>query len=105
MAYYLPLSTGSVKKWGSETEDFWCCHCTLLQANAFHHRAIYYQDGDVLTAAQYLPSETSFDIDGHRVHVRQTEGVSADTIRITPEAYTQHERPEYTDMVFQIDCD
>ena len=41
IAYYLPLSAGSRKKWGSETEDFWCCHCTLLQANANHREGIY----------------------------------------------------------------
>ena len=37
VAYYLPLMQGAHKHWGSRTEDFWCCHCSLVQANAIHH--------------------------------------------------------------------
>ncbi len=43
ITYYLPLAVGSQKKWGSELEHFWCCHCTLLQANAIFNEGIYYQ--------------------------------------------------------------
>ncbi len=61
VCYYLPMHPGSVKRWGSETEHFWCCHCTLLQANAEHHESIYYleqrENGENrLYVAQYLPS-------------------------------------------------
>jgi DUF1680 family protein len=32
ISYFLPLNAGAKKGWGSETNDFWCCHGTLVQA-------------------------------------------------------------------------
>ena len=34
VAYFLPLEPGAQKIWGSPTDDFWCCHGTLVQAQA-----------------------------------------------------------------------
>src|SRR5665647_2082442 len=31
VTYFLPLEGGARKVWGSPTEDFWCCHGTLVQ--------------------------------------------------------------------------
>lgn len=104
--YYLPLAAGSQKKWGSETEHFWCCHCTLLQANAIHNRAIYYQKDDEITIAQYLPSETSLFIKNTRIHLKQEEGnKTGESIRILPEAYEQPRRPDQIKMEFTITAD
>lgn len=103
VTYYLPLLAGSQKKWGSETEDFWCCHCTLLQANAIHNRSIYYKSGDTLTVAQYIPSKTVFNIDGRDVFLTQTTGHgNGETIRILPEAYTSLKRPDSFLSVIKI---
>jgi len=55
--YYLPLAPGSQKEWGSETEHFWCCHCTLVQANAVFHEDIFFQKDNSIYVAQFLPSE------------------------------------------------
>ena len=33
VTYFLPLRSGSTKKWGTPTDDFWCCHGTLIQAH------------------------------------------------------------------------
>jgi DUF1680 family protein len=33
IAYFLPLRAGSVKAWGTPTQDFWCCHGSLVQAH------------------------------------------------------------------------
>lgn len=103
VTYYLPLTAGSRKKWGTETEDFWCCHCTLLQANAVHNRAIYYLEEDVLTVAQYLPSETEFSVNGNKISVVQVTGNEAgETIRILPEACRGFSRPESFESVLKI---
>lgn len=64
VAYYLPMNPGAVKEWGSEFDHFWCCHCTLLQANAIHHESIYYQQDDALYVAQYIPSTVKFELGG-----------------------------------------
>jgi len=42
VAYYLPLHANAVKVWGSATGDFWCCHNTLLQANASFRQALFH---------------------------------------------------------------
>ena len=52
IAYYLPLAAGSKKHWGSKTEDFWCCHCTLVQANSRYREYVFYQDPGALPAAR-----------------------------------------------------
>jgi DUF1680 family protein len=71
LAYYLPLRAGSVKKWGRETDHFWCCHCTSLQANANVGDMIYHTDGAALVVAQYLPSKLETEIDGRKVSISQ----------------------------------
>lgn len=68
VAYYQPLIPGATKRWGSELDDFWCCHCTLLQANAIHHESIYYDTGDGIAVAQYLPSV----LETGRARIKQT---------------------------------
>lgn len=61
ITYFLPLYAGAMKGWGSETEDFWCCHGTLVQANAAHNMGIYYKRGNEFIIAQYIPSEVVYE--------------------------------------------
>ncbi len=56
ITYWLPLQSGSAKKWGSPTEDFWCCHGTLVEAHTVNERSIYFEDDDGLIVSQYIPS-------------------------------------------------
>ena len=70
ISYYLPLASGSKKKWGSKTEDFWCCHCTLVQANAMCRQFLMYQDSDEFRLTQYFPFENSVSIDGATVQLK-----------------------------------
>lgn len=107
ITYYLPLSAGSTKIWGSETNDFWCCHCTLMQANAIHHTQIYYhdEDADAIIVAQYLPSATECTVHGIRVALEQRIGTpSGETVRILPEARCQEERPNHLESHIRIHC-
>ncbi len=58
VAYFLPLEGGAVKDWGSPTEDFWCCHGTLVQAHTRHASLAFYasEGADTLTVAQFIPA-------------------------------------------------
>jgi DUF1680 family protein len=56
IAYFLPLEAGARKRWGGETEHFWCCHGTLVQANASHTEGIYYQGAGAVTVCQFVGS-------------------------------------------------
>jgi DUF1680 family protein len=48
ITYYHAFKTGGVKKWGSRTNDFWCCYGTGVQASAEYPNAIYFHAGDTL---------------------------------------------------------
>ena len=39
VTYFLPLRSGSAKKWGTPTEDFWCCQGTLIQAHTVYAKS------------------------------------------------------------------
>lgn len=107
VSYYLPLGAGSTKIWGSETEDFWCCHCTLMQANAIHHTQIYYrnEEDNILLVSQYLPSTTEFVTNNVKVSLEQRTGVpSGESVRILPEAQLQQERPDHLEARILIHC-
>ncbi len=58
-AYFLPLKAGSVKKWGSKTHDFWCCHGTTVQAHTIYPRLCWYEEEEKnrLVVGQYISSE------------------------------------------------
>jgi len=58
--YFLPLTTGARKKWGSMRNDFWCCHGTMVQAQTLYPELIYASDfqGE-LVVTQYIPSVLS----------------------------------------------
>ena len=74
-AYFLPLGAGSRKKWGTKTRDFWCCHGTMVQAQTLYPELVWFTDGDKITAAQYIPSEFTAEMNGAKVTVSQTTGM------------------------------
>lgn len=74
-AYFLPLGAGSRKKWGTKTRDFWCCHGTMVQAQTLYPELVWFTDGDKITAAQYIPSEFTAEMNGENVTVCQTTGM------------------------------
>lgn len=74
-AYFLPLGARSRKKWGTKTRDFWCCHGTMVQAQTLYPELVWFTDGDKITAAQYIPSEFTAEMNGANVTVSQTTGM------------------------------
>lgn len=73
--YFLPLSAGSRKKWGTKTRDFWCCHGTMVQAQTLYPEIIYYTGEDRVVVSQYIPSEFRTEMGGTSVTVSQTTGM------------------------------
>lgn len=74
-AYFLPLGAGSHKKWGTKTRDFWCCHGTMVQAQTLYPELIWFTGENRITAAQYIPSEFTAEMNGANVTVSQTTGM------------------------------
>lgn len=59
LTYFLPLRAGGQKAWSSRTQDFFCCHGSLVQANAAHNKGMYYEGEDSLYVCQYF--DASYD--------------------------------------------
>jgi len=70
LTYFLPLRAGGRKGWASETNDFFCCHGTLVQANAAFTDGIFYQDDSGVAVCQFFVSTANFDIDGVDTEIR-----------------------------------
>jgi uncharacterized protein len=103
VSYYLPLAAGSQKKWGSEFDHFWCCHGTLLQANAMLSEHIYYQDPNGVVVCQYLPATLDFHWKGTAVRLEQrADSQAGDNIRILPVNREILSRPAESVVIFQI---
>lgn len=71
VAYFLPLQPGAKKQWGTETHDFWCCHGTLVQAQALFEDLIYYRSADGVTVGQFIPSQAALGPEGGRIRIGQ----------------------------------
>ena len=71
ISYFLPMRGGDHKGWGTETTNFYCCHGTLVQANAAHNKYIYYQDGSDVYVCQFFDSDAELEIDGQKVVLHQ----------------------------------
>ena len=104
VAYFLPLAAGSHKVWGTPTDDFWCCHGSLVQAQSRHDRYIYYTDRAGLVVAQYIPSELTWSSNGTPVRVAQTLLGEADDHKVHLDVDPQ-ERPNRWTVEIRVDAD
>ncbi len=73
LTYFLPMKAGLCKDWSKETDSFFCCHGTMVQANAALNRSIYYQDGSNIYICQYFTSELKTEIAGEKIQVIQVQ--------------------------------
>jgi len=69
VAYYLPMQAGGKAAWGTRTENFWCCHGTLVQAQTLHTAGTIYQEDGGLLIAQYRPVRASLCVMGKPVTI------------------------------------
>ena len=86
LTYFLPMKAGARKGWASETEDFFCCHGTLVQANATHARYIAYQEGSSVYICQYFDAEVKATIESHPVQLRMREDTLAGSFHMSSDS-------------------
>ena len=101
LTYFLPLRAGSRKGWASETQNFYCCHGTLVQANASWNRHIYYREGTDLYICQYFDSEADFSggEDGLPLRITQAEDTLAGSFHLSS---TSPQRQSISDITSEI---
>jgi len=94
VTYFLPLRSGSVKKWGTPTDDFWCCQGTLIQGHTVYPNHIFYEQGNDLVLSQYIPCQLDWNKNGKSVSLMLSEDTH-------PEA---HRRPGSRSYELKITC-
>ena len=104
VTYFLPLAPGSKKTWGTPTDDFWCCHGSLVQAHSRNDRYIYYGDGNSLVVAQYIPSEAEWSVGGTAVRISQTMLREADDHKVNLER-DPDSRPNHWAVEIAVEAD
>lgn len=105
VAYFLPLEPGAQKKWGTPTDDFWCCHGTMVQAQTRYNSIIYYEHDDGLFVTQYIPSRLGWKKDGTPVTVEQTiSPQTGDNVALREINFTQWHRPDHVCVELKIQC-
>lgn len=67
LTYFLPMKAGSRKDWAGEMDSFFCCHGTMVQANAALNRYMFYQDDKDLYITQYANTDAIYSLDGEEV--------------------------------------
>ncbi|WP_237163315.1 beta-L-arabinofuranosidase domain-containing protein [Paenibacillus sp. BIHB 4019] len=70
VSYFLGLGAGSQKAWGSPTQHFWCCHGTLVQANAAYASQIFLADQEGISVCQWLSSELACEWEGCAIRLQ-----------------------------------
>jgi uncharacterized protein len=73
VTYFLPMRPGSTKTWLTRTESFYCCTGSLVQAHSLHGTETWYEDGEGLVLAEYLPSRLEWSSAGVPVTLTVTE--------------------------------
>lgn len=69
--YFLPTNAGGRKVWGSKRNDFWCCHGTMVQAQAIYPLIIFYENKEEnkLIINQYMPAKVATELGGKPVNI------------------------------------
>jgi len=67
------MKAGSKKDWAGRRDTFFCCHGTMVQANAAWNRRLYYQDADKLYVTSYANSDVTFEVNSQTVRLIQRQ--------------------------------
>ncbi len=115
LTYFLPMKAGSRKDWAGEMDSFFCCHGTMVQANAAWNRLLYYQEGQELYVTQYADSEVYFTAAGKEICMKlrqdymngslqsSSENNAAQSITETASAFA--EKPDFRKFVFTMELE
>ena len=115
LTYFLPMKAASRKDWAGEMDSFFCCHGTMVQANAAWNQRLLYQDADQLFVTQYVNSELRTQVGDIEVKigVRQdymngslmtsSENNARQTIGDVASVFAN--KPDFRKYVLTVSCD
>lgn len=96
LTYFLPMMAGLHKDWSGETDSFFCCHGTMVQANAALNRGIYYKDNDEIFICQYFESELNTNIGEDEITIIQKQDKMSGSMMNSSNTAGMHEVNEIT---------
>ena len=114
LTYFLPMKAASKKDWAGEMDSFFCCHGTMVQANAAWNRLMYYEENNTLYVTMYADSEVCLELSGHEVKLKQrqdymngslmnsSENNALQTVNDITSTYAN--RPNFRKYVFTVDA-
>jgi len=106
VAYFLPLGAGGKKLWGSPTNDFWCCHGTMIQAQSSHNAHVYYEDEAGIVVCQYIPTILKAERHGIELTIQQEiEQSTGGSASNNAGSSGEHHRPNQWRIIFKVSCD
>ena len=106
VSYFLPLRPGSRKLWATETEHFFCCHGTNVQANASHTGCVFYKHGTGLSIGMLAESRLHWKTGGQTVTVEiRRVNLSGNTQGIDGCAGTFPTPPDMQSFDVSISCE
>ena len=116
LTYFLPMKAGSKKDWAGEMDSFFCCHATMVQANAAWNHHLFYVDGREGYVTQYVNALAECEIAGASVklHTRQdymngslqnsSENNAKQTINATTSAYANKPDFKKYEIMVETNC-
>lgn len=112
LTYFLPMKAASKKDWAGEMDSFFCCHGTMVQANAAWNRSIYYKDEHNLYVTGYVDSDVEFEINSCLVRLMQRQDYMNGSLMSSSEnnvcqtvndvTVTYANKPDFKKYVFTI---
>ncbi len=115
LTYFLPMKAGSKKDWAGRRDTFFCCHGTMVQANAAWNRRLYYQDADKLYVTGYANSDVAFEVNGQSVKLVQRQDMLNGSMMTCSEKNTKQtvndiaaayaNRPDFRKYDFVVNTD
>lgn len=95
--YFLPMTTGSVKKWATKRNDFWCCQGTMIQSSTRYPELIYMADDEnnELYVNQFIPSVVGGNIGDADFKLTQTLGMMGNEVQTLFEEHSVSEKSRW----------
>ncbi len=95
--YFLPMTTGSRKKWASKRNDFWCCQGTMIQSATRYPKMIYSADDNshTLYVHQYIPSELTGRLGDTDIRIVQSLAMSGREVQSLFEEHAVSEKSRW----------
>ncbi len=115
LTYFLPMKAGSRKDWAGEMDSFFCCHGTMVQANAAFNRMMFYQNENEIYVTQYANAAANFAVGENRIslHLNQdymngslqnsSENNAKQTISATTSVFAN--KPDFKKYVITFDSE